>query len=133
MPTAKVARRARRFRVALWRIPVIASLCLVGLIVECSIALAGVKFAIEYDEVAIDVMKSEAIRHHRQTDYWIVGHNTFKYVDAYHIEHLVPLIEYMQRVYCLLQTPGTRILRIAWEAREESRPRKSHALRRRTR
>ncbi len=58
---------------------------------ECSIALAGVKFTIEYDEVAIDVMKSQEIRHHNKTDYWIVGHNMLKYVDAYHIEHLVPL------------------------------------------
>jgi len=50
MPTAKVARRPRRFRAALWRILTIASLSLVGLIMECSIALAGVKFTIEYDE-----------------------------------------------------------------------------------
>ncbi len=67
-----------------------ASVIAIGVLVEGGSALAGVKFTVEYDWVATEVKNNELIRNHHKTDYWLAGHNLFKYTDNFG-EHLVPL------------------------------------------
>ncbi len=74
------------------RFLMLSTLSLVGMFIQSCIALAGVKFSIEYDWVANGVAHSNKLfRQHFKSEYWIDRHNNFRYFDTTHVEHLVPL------------------------------------------
>ena len=65
-----------------WRILAVGAASFTGLLMEPTIARAGVEVQLEYDWVGVKPGGAQIAKHISET-YWIGNHNIFKYYDSF--------------------------------------------------